>query len=172
MYSSFDRETEPLGGSHSALVRAIPCVRGFCGVSSAAALFRSAGGTLGSRTSTRAARPTRSRAQTSSVSCGCFLTLCGEADHLASDWDTARPWRKRKGYKRVSLRNKNPWADCTLVPLGVRTRAPSVTSALPPHRAFGLTLQRVKSLISSLRRLVRFPDLKDGYGQNKTLDEL
>ena len=58
------------------------------------------------------------------------------------DWDTARPWRKRKGYKRVSLRNKNPWADCTLVPLGVRARTPSVTSALPPHRAFGLTLQR------------------------------
>ena len=47
------------------------------------------------------------------------------------DWDTARPWRKRKGYKRVSLRNKNPWADCTLVPLGVRARTPSVTSALP-----------------------------------------
>ena len=48
-----------------------------------------------------------------------------------TDWDTARPWRKRKGYKRVGLRNKNPWADCTLVPLGVRARTPSVTSALP-----------------------------------------
>ena len=32
------------------------------------------------------------------------------------DWDTARPWRKRKRYKRVGLRNKNPWADHTRFP--------------------------------------------------------
>ena len=110
--------------------------------------------------------------QTSSVSCGCFLTLCGEGckprfglGHCAT---LAEKEKKQTGWsqKQESLGGLH---------LG-SPRRPDPDSlgylCTPPHRAFGLTLQRVKSLISSLRRLVRSPDLKDGYGQKKTLDEL